>query len=290
MRRKFKLLVQGVAQGWWPLNLVEILCFTYTGIFVLRVFDEPYGSGDVIIFLLFLMIIIAVYVVFLKTIQYMYSAAEQQKAELQSKFLLEQMKAMQEALEETRRLRHDARHHNLQILEYVKVGEIDALLHYLGEYEKETERHLTVKLCDNLAANSILSAYARKAEESGVTVHFDVSMKQDVGISDIDIVAILANLMENAIHGCLNSQKPEPLIDVYIGRRAGKLVIYISNTVGQDVILDHGLPRSKDSVGISSILHSAAHYGGEYDFQSGDGVFSCQLLLKIQEKSTLGYI
>lgn len=94
------LLVQGVAQGWWSLNLVAILCFTYTGIFVLRVFDEPYGSGDVITFLLFLMIIIAVYVVFFKTIQYIYSAAEQEKAELQSKFLLEQMKAMQEALEE----------------------------------------------------------------------------------------------------------------------------------------------------------------------------------------------
>lgn len=281
LRGKFRLLVQGVIHGWWPLDFVEVLCFAYTSFFVLRIFDEPYGKSELISFLLFLMIIIAVYVVFYHTIRYMYLAGEQEKYELQSRYLLEQMKAMQDSLSETRRLRHDARHHNLQIVEYVKNGETDALLNYLGDYEKEADSSLTGRICENLAANSILSVYARKAEKNGIAVHFDVVMEQDISISDVDIVAILANLMENAIHGCLSSQLQAPRIDMYIGSRSGKLIIYICNTAARCVILENGLPQAQDGIGVSSIIYSASRYGGEYDFQSADGVFICQILLKI---------
>lgn len=282
LRKRFSLFIQGTVHGWWPLNLVEILCFAYTGVFVLRVYDDPYGTMDLIAFFLFLAVIIAVYGVFFHTIRYMNRAAEQEKAELQNKFLLEQVKTMQESVEEARCIRHDARHHNLQIAEYVKNGETDALLQYLHEYEQEAEKHQVIRICDNLAANSILSVYSRKAEQNGIAVYFDVSIEQNIGVSDIDMVAILANIMENAIHGCVHSKKQNPIIDVYIGRKAGKLVIYVCNTADTGIIFENGRPRSrKGGVGINSVLHSVSRYGGESDFKLKDGLFCCQLLLKI---------
>lgn len=283
-QEKKELLMQGVDHGWWPLTVIEILCFLYTSIFVLRIYGKPYVMMELIIFLLFLILIVAVYIVFFHTIHYMHRAAKQEKEELQSNFLLEQMQEMKVSMEEIQRLLHDSRHHNLQILEYAKCGKIDTLLQYLGEYEMEIESHVMMRFCENTAANSILCAYVRKAEQYGINVLYDVVMEQDIGIKDIDIVAILANLMENAIHGCLLSESSEPQIEVYITCRTSKLVIFISNTVRYDVVLENHLPRSKDGIGISSILHSAALYGGEYDFQSNDGVFSCQLLLKITRK------
>lgn len=287
LQKKFKLFTDVIDHGWWSLNFVEVLCFCYTSFFVLRVYDKPYGTTDLIVFLLFLLIIIAVYVVFFQTIRYMHIASEQQKVALQSQFMLEQMNVMQEATDEAKRLRHDSRHHNLQILEYIKSGKTEAAIQYLSEYEQEAESHKIINLCENVAANSILCAYARKAERNGITVNFDVSIEKDIGISNIDIVAILSNLMENAIHGCHISVWPGPLIDVYIGRKSGKMVIYVSNTTEVDVILENGLPQSKDGVGIASVLYSASKYGGEFDFQSENGVFSCQILLKIPEKSTV---
>lgn len=137
----------------------------------------------------------------------MYLAGEQEKYELQSRYLLEQMKAMQDSLSETRRLRHDACHHNLQIVEYIKNGETDALLNYLGDYEKEADSSLTGRICENLAANSILS-----------------------------------------------SQLQAPRIDMYIGSRSGKLIIYICNTAARCVILENGLPQAQDGIGVSSTI------------------------------------
>ena len=37
----------------------------------------------------------------------------------------------------------------------------------------------------------------------------DVSVGQDCFVRETDFIAILGNAMENAIHGCLNSEKEE---------------------------------------------------------------------------------
>lgn len=185
-------------------------------------------------------------------------------------------------MEETRRIRHDIRHHNLLIAQYAEKGQVDELLQYLGEYEKASDIHLEQVYCENLAANNILCAYVRKAKKLGFEVRLNVALEQDIGIKDIDLVAILANLMENAIHGCIQSEKSKPFIELNIGRKASKLVIYARNTAGGDIQFENGIPKPKtgDGIGVSSILSSAKRYGSEYDFSLENGVFSCQLLLK----------
>lgn len=114
-------------------------------------------------------------------------------------------------------------------------------------------------------------------------MNLDVTMSHNIAFSDIDIVAILADLMENAIYGCLKSEKAHQTIDVHIGRKVNKLVIYVSNTADGDVVFENGLPKSQTGggIGVTGILRSAARYGGEYDFRNEDGRFACQILLKV---------
>lgn len=282
---RLKYISQGLVNGWWPLNFLSILLLIYLGYISLRVYSSTYRAAETVFFVLLLVIIIAVYMVFFHTIHFMYSAAEKQRAELQNQFLLRQMDTMKESIDEARRIRHDFRHHNMQMREYLQNREYDALQRYLGEYEKETQNQYMARICDNLAANSILSAYTQKAKQDGIAVNLNVTMDRDVGINDIDIVAILANLMENAINGCLKSHKPNQSIDVYIGYKAKKLVINISNTAREDVAFQEGLPRSKSGIGVTSILHSASKYGGEYNFRNENGQFVCEILLSVSEYS-----
>lgn len=285
LRQKFQQLSQGITSGWWSLNILAALLLSYLTILVMRTYSTGFAEElqTTSVFLL-IVILVAVYAVFFHTIQLMYNAAEKQRAELQSQFLLRQVEMMEASVQEAQRIRHDARHHNLQIQEYLQNGQHDALLRYLGEYERDAERNRIVTLCENLAANSILCAYSRKAMQQGIAVHTDVTLERDAGISDIDLVAILANLMENAINGCLGSGKPQPVIHVYLGRKVKKLVIVVRNTSHGEVVFENGLPKSQaGGIGITSILHSASRYAGEYDFRNEDGFFSCQLLLKVPE-------
>lgn len=284
---KVKRLSQGIDYGWWPLDFLASLLLIYLSYVSLRVYSAAYRNTETLFFLLLLSVIVAVYAVFFHMIHFMYNAAEKQRAELQSQFLLRQVETMQESVSEAQRIRHDARHHNLQIQEYLQNGEYDALLSYIGEYDKCAANEQAIQICDNLAANSILNAYIRKAEQNGIKVNFDVTMDRDFGIRDMDIVAIIANIMENAVYGCLKSGRPHPVIKVYIGRKMKKLVIYVRNSAGENVVFENGLPKSQSGggVGVTSILHSAAHYGGEHDFRYENGEFICQILLKIPELS-----
>lgn len=64
---------------------------------------------------LLIIVLLAVYAVFFNSIHLMHIAAEKQRVELQSQFLLRQVETMKESVLEARRIRHDARHHDLQI-------------------------------------------------------------------------------------------------------------------------------------------------------------------------------
>lgn len=282
LRRPFLSVSQKIPKGWWPLNLVALLFVAYLGYLAPLSYAQEISPFALVSFTLLLSVIITVYVVFFYTIRYMNEAARTKQAELQSEYLLGKIEAMQEMAEATGRARHDMRHHNLLIAQYAKKGQSEELLHYLGEYEKAFDNQEEPNYCENLAANNILSTYVQKARKLGIEVRLGIILEQNIAITDIDLVAMLANLMENAINGCIHSGEPQPLIELQIRRKASKLVIYERNTAGEDTQFEDGIPVSVagNGIGVSSILSSAKRYGGEYDFKLEQGVFSCQLLLK----------
>ena len=57
--------------------------------------------------------------------------------------------------------------------------------------------------------NGILSSYARKAKEAGVEYTAQADTPVQSPIADVDFVAILANLLENALNACVKINSPD---------------------------------------------------------------------------------
>lgn len=96
---------------------------------------------------------------------------------------------------------------------------------------------------------------------------------------EIDIIALLGNLLENALHGCLKSGKEKSCIEIHIRVKGGRLMIVCDNTCSDDLELSDGLPVGK-SIGISSILAVCRKYSGNLDYQIENGVCSvCAVLI-----------
>ena len=174
---------------------------------------------------------------------------------------------MRESEKEAARIRHDVRHHTFLIKEYVQKGEFDGLMEYLDQYNSDVENQKVKYICQNRAVNSILSVYARKAESQGIATEIDVRVPEELVIRDIDWVAILANIFENAIHGCLCSGISENKIKIYINQKGNKVVIQCRNTSNSKVKFHNGLPVSDKGggIGVSSIIKAASRYDGETD-------------------------
>ncbi len=212
-----------------------------------------------------------------------YYQAEKELLEVNEQLLHNQMELMRESEKESARIRHDVRHHTLLIKEYVQKKEFDELLHYLEQYSEDVESRKIKYICRNQAVNSILSAYEKKAKSQNIQVTMDVRVSENLEIRDIDWVAILANVFENAIHGCIYSELPETVINIYIAQKGNKVMIQCSNTSNGEVTFQKGLPQSNKGggMGVFSIIKAASRYDGETDFSMENGLFVTRILLNL---------
>lgn len=209
---------------------------------------------------------------------------EKELLETNERLIRRQMELVNEAKEESARIRHDVRHHCLLMEEYIRNGENEKLLAYVKQYREDIESPKIESVCGNETINGILTVYARWAREKDIQVVMRAKVSGDIAVRDIDLVAVIANIYENAIHGCLASGKPEPHIHISVIRKGKKMVVQCSNTCSANVKLKHGVPMSETGIGISSVGKVVAHYNGEMQFAVEEGEFIVKILLNIPEK------
>lgn len=105
-------------------------------------------------------------------------------------------------IEQTRETMHDIRYQLAAISMMTQQKEYDKLLTFVADYCKSLPDNRMV-LCENYAANSIIAHYVELAKGEGI-VDIDIKcvLGYDSRIEDIDLCALLGNLLENAIEGC----------------------------------------------------------------------------------------
>lgn len=208
---------------------------------------------------------------------------EKEQLEMSEQFLRLQLDLADESEAQAARIRHDFRHHCLLMKEYVQKEDMDKLLAYMDQYLEDVEDTGNIQVCANRAVNSILSAYARLAKSKGIQVEMEVKAAEDLAVRDIDLVAILANVLENAIHGCLDSGVPSPKIIISITQKGHKIVIQCQNSCSPEAGFDREqtAPGSRHGLGVPSIRKTASRYDGETDFAVKDGMFVTKILLNL---------
>ena len=212
---------------------------------------------------------------------------ENQLIQMNHRLLERQMELLEESVESGRRIRHDVRHHNAVIVEYVRNMQNEELLQYLKEYDREIDQSMVEMICVNRAVNNILSAYTRKAKGEQIKVTMDIEIGSKLAIPNIDMVAILANAYENAIYACMevkkHAEERECFIHLVMKKRKNKLMIFCSNTCRIETELKNGQPKAEftGGIGVSSIIKTAEKYGGVYDFKNENGVFVFRLIMNI---------
>lgn len=214
---------------------------------------------------------------------------ENQLMKMNQRLVERNIEILEESVESGRRIRHDVRHHNAVIAEYARRGQIEELLQYLNDYNKETEGSVPEAICANIAVNNILSAYTKMAEREKIEVKLNVELDKDIPIPNIDLVTILANAYENAIYGCMEVKKQSAdkkcFIYLVIKRKKHKLVIYCSNTCRMETELKNGQPKPEftGGIGVLSIIKTAEKFDGDYDFKNDNGVFIFRLIMNIPQ-------
>lgn len=264
---------------WWKLALIALVFYLLQA--SLTILNAHGAIQKLLLILLFItvsFVMCVVYGVVFSNISYMKKDTEAVLIRQNAEYLSDQLSVLQNAEETNRRLRHDMRHHIETIAEYARTGDTSAILAYIGEYQDEISEASVRQYSANRTVNNILSAYAGKAAESGIAFAVRCNVAKELNVRETDLIALLGNLLENALHGCQESGRENPRIEIHIRLQDNRLLILCNNTCPDHLHLSDGLPVGK-SIGVSSILSVCHKYGGNLDYKiENENCSACAVL------------
>ena len=275
-----------IRSGYGIISAISIMCYFIQTLFWF--YNMRIGRRELFFDVLLLAscgFTVAVYVMIFRYMAQSDYANRMKQMQAHEKFLQAQIDSYKKMGENARQTRHDFKHHTMVVTEYAKNKDYQAILSYLSEYDKREQDKYQEAFCENHAADTVLSAYANRCDQNGIELKSDVWLEETERVSDYDLVTILANVLENAVNGCMET-KGERSIIITVGRKGNKLVMVCKNTCTSDILFENGLPKSRgrDGIGVESILSTAAKYSGAVDFSASDGVFICRIILSGRKK------
>lgn len=230
-----------------------------------------------------------------KVVKQMEQAVKAEEKSKQSERLLvlqgEQYAALNRNIEQTRTARHDLRHQLAAISTMVAHKEYEKLSIFVEQYRKSIPTDKNMVLCENYAANSIVSHYIALAHEEGVSdIDIRCVLAKNSGIDDTDLCVLLGNLLENAIEGCKTVPSEKRKMKLRISTHAGNLMLTVDNTFDGRLLAEDGefLSRKRGNgqkgVGLASVVSVAEKYDGELRCEAKDNWFlvSVQMTAKDQ--------
>ena len=173
-----------------------------------------------------------------------------------------------------RTLRHDLRNHLTVIRGLLESGETQNAIGYLDQIAGSPALRGTRRLCENEAANAVLTAKAEAMEREGVAADFAVSLPRDLPVADMDLCALLGNALDNAIEGSRGAG--ERRITIRCKADKGLFMLRVENTLGGAVQPDLATTKTDKSAhgfGIPGMREIAERYGGTLDAGVRDNGF-----------------
>lgn len=200
----------------------------------------------------------------------------------------EQFYSLSEKIEETKRVRHDLKHHFAAIQGFLVQKEYDKLSEYIKKRTSFVPNDEKFIFCENVTVNAVLSYYYKKAKESGSLMNVKASIPNRLKVQDVELWVLFGNLLENAIEACERITDKERKIIVKAYYKGNTLFILVDNVVNEELIKksSSGFVSSKNSdmhgVGIESICFLSEKLGGKADFEVKDGWFLASVYVNIQ--------
>lgn len=189
-----------------------------------------------------------------------------------------EIEALRASQQKTRTYSHDLRHHMRYLSSCIENKKYTKAQEYIYEICSEIEANRVIAFCENEAANLIFSAFAGRAEDSGISIKINAGIPQCIPISESDLCVLLSNALENALYACQQQQKNglSTSIEVLAYKQKDKFFLQLVNSCHSKITFDHGLPVTNTpghGIGVRSICAIVEQYGGIYSFSVQDDKF-----------------
>lgn len=180
--------------------------------------------------------------------------------------------------------RHDMRHHNALLIDYLERGDVNGAREYLLQHDSLIVETTLMKYCENVVANAVIRRYARRSANNGISFLAEVNIPEQLPLTAPETGELFGNLLENACEAC-EKVKDGAYITLIVHTDNESLRLELRNSVAvQTVFSETGLPlttKEGGGAGTRSIATTLQRYGGMLHFTQEGDVFITQIILQL---------
>ena len=196
--------------------------------------------------------------------------------------------ALHKAYNENRMLSHDFKNHMLAVRQLIQENQNKEALEYIVTY---INRSLTINRRVESGCNIvdiIVNSKIAEAEEKKIEFTYDIGQLGSINIQDIDMCALLANLLDNAIEACERLESKGRWIYLKIKREKHMLIIWIENSIIDDKKQKEKFFQTskKDKIihglGIKSVNNVFQKYDGYKEYEIEKNIFRMYISLPLE--------
>ena len=190
-----------------------------------------------------------------------------------------------------RQWRHDYRNHIAALDALASAGQWAEVAAYIRSLRQEFAAAESFLMSGNAYADAILNQKITQATAAGVDCTCTVVLPYALPLSPVELVALLGNLLDNAIDaaGVVKALQQPAYVRLEASFTGGMLHISTRNPYAGDIEWRDGLPVTCDNatgehgLGLSNVQRIVTQHHGHMTFTTDSGVFQARILLPIEE-------
>lgn len=276
-----------------------ICIFSFLGIICFyRVYRFDYTEYIIEYWILYLICAFIVFGIFLF---YMIRNKEEERAKMlkmRNDLMETNYRVLQKAYDENHMLYHDYKNHMMAVSVMIEEKENEKALEYIRAY-MDLASDWKRRVCSGCRlVDIIMNCKAGEARDKVIDFKYKIDFIGSLPLEDIDICALLANLLDNAIEACEKVTTENPWIKFRMYKRNDTLLIRCMNRVrNEDVLKTNFFKSDKKNEqihgwGMKSIENVIKKYDGYKEYEVGDGVVEIFISIPLGDaggqKSTIG--
>ena len=194
-------------------------------------------------------------------------------------------KNMQETYDTIRTWRHDLKNHIRTIRSMAESGSVDDVIAYIDEAYDKIDAVTTYVSTGHPAVDAAISNKLFAAKNQNVKAETLISLPDNLPVSNVDMCAVLSNLLDNALRGALKT--PAPKLRLEMSVRGRMLCIRVTNSADGEYKIHDGIFLStKDSsenhgLGLRSVRKIVDSCGGYMKIEPCQDSFTVTVMLPL---------
>lgn len=224
-----------------------------------------------------LAIIVIMIIVGILYFQYALKIREVGFLKLQDQMLRDRCREMQQ----TRKIAHDMRNHIIALKKYDEEGKSEQLHEYIQGLCQELTLYETQVWTGIEILDYLLTQKKKKADQRNIDLQVETQRIDELPFSDVEIVSVFGNLLDNAIEACEKMKTEKRWIHILLKKQRHMFFSEIVNSIEQET--DQRKEKNREGglhgYGLISVQQIVESHKGEMNCQVTDGEYSVTITM-----------